>query len=101
VKGLRTPIGKLDEEIPEAIWSPGRPLPNVYRGKPVEMVQQMASTMGPGVSISQAIDTLLQALSRDGRLHLRIVGDPPVNIRASIFVYTLLQSGICQPMARA
>jgi hypothetical protein len=88
-------------KIPEAIWSPGQPVPYVYRGKPIEMVEQMAQEMGPGVTATQAIDTLLRALARDGRLRLRIMGDPPPSIRAGIFVYSLLQHGICRPMAQA
>ena len=102
----RTPIGKIFEEIPEDIWSPGRPLPYVYRGKPIDMVKQMASDMGPDVgpdvTVPQAIDTLLDALSRSGRLRLKFVGSPPPDdVRAGIFVYSLLQHGICQPMAQA
>lgn len=98
---VRQSIDKLFSEIPSAIWSPGRPLPYVYRGTPVEMVAQMAEEMGSGVTVSQAMDTLLEALARNGRLRLRIVGDPPEPIRAGIFVYSLLQHGICHPMPRA
>ncbi len=98
---VRTSIDKLFADIPSAIWSPGRPLPYVYRGTPVEMVKQMASEMGDGVTANQAMDALLEGLARSGRLRLRIVGDPPENIRAGIFVYSLLQHGICHPMPAA
>lgn len=98
---LRTSIDKLFAEIPSAIWSPGVPIPYVYRGTPVEMVEQMATEMGPGVTVSQAMDKLLAALARNGRLRLRIVGNPPENIRAGIFVYSLLQHGVLHPMAKA
>ncbi len=97
----RTRIDKLFEQIPEAIWSPGKPVPYVYRGTPIEMVEQMAHEMGPDVSVSEAMDTLLHALATTGRMKLRIVGDPPENIRAGIFVFSLLQQGIFAPMASA
>jgi hypothetical protein len=101
VKDVRTNIKNIFAEIPEAIWSPGQPIPYVYRGKPIEMVQQMAREMGPGVTTNQAIDTLLDALARDGLLKLRITGNSPPAIRAGIFVHSLLQRGICRPMASA
>jgi hypothetical protein len=98
---VNTPIEKLFADIPPAIWSPGKPIPYVYRGQPIEMVEQMAREMGPGVTVDQAMDTLLHALAKSGRMHLRIMGDPPPPIRAGIFVYSLLQQGICRPMASA
>lgn len=98
---VRTSIEKLFAEIPNAVWAPGRPVPYIYRGTPEEMVAQMAEEMGPGVTVTQAMDHLLDALARDGRLKLRILGDPPENIRAGIFMYSLLQHGICHPMPKA
>ncbi len=97
----RTSIEQLFAQIPDAIWSPGSPLPYVYRGKPIEMVEQMAKEMGVGVTANQAMDTLLEALRRNGKLSLNIRGNPPEPIRAGIFVYSLLQRGICRPMASA
>jgi hypothetical protein len=103
VNAVRTDIHKLFEAIPEAIWSHGQPVPYVYRGTPTEMVQQMAREMGPGVTVTQAVDTLLKALGRDGRLKLKlkIKGDPPDDIRAGIFVYVLLKNGIAHPLPQA
>lgn len=99
MNGTRTRIEQLFEKIPDAIWSPGRPLPSVYRGKPIEMVEQMAHEMGLK-NPNEAMDTLVEELARSG-FRLCIRGNPPAPIRAGIFVYTLLQRGICRPMARA
>lgn len=65
------------------------------------MVKQMAAEMGPAVTPGQAMHTLIDALARHRQLKIRITGDPPEDIRAGIFVYTLLQHGICRPMAEA
>jgi hypothetical protein len=97
----RIPIDKLLESIPTAIWSPGRPIPYVYRGSPLEMVEQMASEMGPAVTPAQAMDKLMKVLATSGRLHIQIHGSPPEEIRAGIFVHCLLQQRICRPMAQA
>ena len=98
---IRQSIDKLFAQIPNAVWAPGHPIPYVYRGTPVEMVGQMAEEMGGGVTVGQAMDALIESLARNGRLRLRIVGDPPENVRAGIFVYSLLQHGICHPMPKA
>jgi antitoxin component of RelBE/YafQ-DinJ toxin-antitoxin module len=65
------------------------------------MVQQMANEMGPGVTVSQAMNTLLEALAKEGRLRIQITGDPPEEVLAGIFVFSLLRHGVLHPMAQA
>jgi hypothetical protein len=98
---LHTNLDKILEEIPPAIWSPGQPLPYIYRGSPLEMVKGMASEMGPGVTPDQAMNRLLAALASSRKLHICIAGDPPEHVKASVFVYALLQHGLLRPMPQA
>lgn len=95
------PIQKMFAEIPPAIWASGPEGPLVYRGKPIEMVREMASELGPEVTPTQAINLLTVQLASQGRIRLTVTGDPPEDILAGIFVYALLQSGILRPVAQA
>jgi hypothetical protein len=94
-------LDKILKEIPDAIWTSGRPLPYIYRGSPLEMVQQMASEMGPRVTVAQAMELLLKELLRHRRVQIQFHGNPPEVIKAGIFVHTLLANGVCRPMAQA
>ena len=94
----RTSVEKLLAGLPVAIWSPGKPLPHIYRGNPSEMVAQMAGEIGSSVTSNQAIDLMLDSLAKNGRLRLHITGDPPDHIRAGIFIHSLVQHGVFRRM---
>ena len=97
-----TEADKLFSEIPDALWAPGDPLPNVYHGTPIDMIRQMLVVIGqdPGVTVQHGIDVLSAALG--GRMKkLRFTGNPSDEARAGLFVFALLRNGICQTLARA
>lgn len=98
---MTQPIQKMFDRIPPAIWASSPSGPLVYRGKPIEMVTQMASELGPSVTPTQAINFLTMRLASQGRVRLQVSGDPPEDILAGIFVFALLQHGILRPVAQA
>lgn len=89
------------EALPSAIWAPGCASPSVYSGAPIEMVRQMAAEMGPHVSPEEAIHTLLAALARHRRIVIGLPNDLPEDVLAGLFVFALLDQGVCRPMPDA
>lgn len=98
---LRPPPLRLDVPVPEALWFKGlKGMPVVYQGTPVDMVKAMAAEMGPDVTCHDCIDFLCSHLARTRRLYIR-VPDAPVEIRANIFIRSLLVTGVALPLASA
>lgn len=92
---------KFLEDLPLAVWTYSKEGPLIYRGSPLEMVQQMAAEIGPEVTPGEAMETILNALAEHQHIRIRIVGDPPEDIRAGIFLFALITHGVCHPMAKA
>ena len=78
-------------------------IPDCYQGTPLEMVQQMATEMRPGLGVHDAIDTLIRALAdeRGIRIDLDVPAETPESTRATMFVYALLFMGVAETMAQA
>lgn len=91
---------------PPAIWMP-TPLkagiPDCYQGSALEMVQQMAESMKPGMGTHDAIDLLLRFLADERGLHIAfdVPDDTPEDTRATMFVRTLLFIGVAEEMPQA
>lgn len=98
---LRPPPLRLDTPIPNALWFKGlQNQPVVYQGTPTEMVKAMAREMGADVTAHECIDFLCSHLARTRKLYIR-VPDAPIDVRANIFVRSLLATGIALPLASA
>ncbi len=93
------------DRLPRAIWMPAHQhdLPSCYQGTPLQMVQEMARYMKPGLGVHDAIDLLLRSLAdeRDVRIELHSQGKMPEEARASMFIYALLFSGVAREMPQA
>jgi len=98
---LRPPPLCLSAPIPQALWFKGlQTEPVVYQGTPVEMVCTMAKEMGPCITPHDCIDFLCRHLARTRRLYIR-VPDAPIEIRANIFIRSLLATNVALPLASA
>src|SRR5271155_1681899 len=86
------------KSLPDAISVERARQVYVYHGTPVEMVRQMASEMGPNVTVHNAIGTLLTALYRNRGVLIAIPEDAPEEIVAAVFVHALLDTGIFKPI---
>ncbi len=71
---------------------------SVYHGRPIDMVRQMASEMGEGMSVHAAVGTLLTALYRNRGILIAIPEDAPEEIVAALFVHALIDSGVSRPV---
>ena len=49
--------------IPNAIWMPTFRNPSCYQGTPIEMVEQMADEMKPGLGVDDTIDLIARILA--------------------------------------
>lgn len=78
--------------------SPQTELPDCYQGSPIEMVQQMAQQMKPGLGTDEAIDLLTEVLANYRGVHIEI-DEGPEELRATGFVVALLLCGLARPMA--
>lgn len=92
--------------IPKAIWMPSPfrgGVPDCYHGTPLEMVEQMAQQMNPGIDVHEAIDVLIEALAEDRHLQieLRAPSNTPEDVRAGMFVFALMLSGVAREMPAA
>ena len=61
----------------------------------------MASGMGEGVTIRQAVKTLISALTKDRRLAIELPEGVPEDRLARLFIYALLETKLGRPMAQA
>jgi hypothetical protein len=100
------PVQAVRFELPKAVWMPTplrATIPDCYQGTPLEMVEQMAADMKPGLGVHDAIDTLLRALAdeRDVHIDLDAPAETPEATRATMFVYALLFMGVAEEMAQA
>ncbi len=93
------------DRLPRAIWMPAhqRDLPSCYQGTPLQMVQEMARYMKPGLGIHDAIDLLIRSLAdeRDVRIELVNQGEVTKEAQASMFIFALLYSGVAKEMPGA
>lgn len=89
------------KKLPDAIWVPGGEAPSVYRGSPLEMVQQMAAEMHPEMTASEAVEVLQDALAKHRRIFIGLPRAVPEEIRAGMFIYALLDLGLSRPMPEA
>jgi hypothetical protein len=86
-------------KLPSAIWMKGpKAAVSVYHGKPIDMVRQMAEEMGLP-SVKDAVGTLLTALYRNRGVLIAIPEDAPEEDLSALFVYSLLDTGLSQPVA--
>jgi hypothetical protein len=80
--------------LPRTISMGGTKHVSVYHGTPLEMVRSMASEMGLGTDVHEAVSTLLDALGRNRGVLIAIPEDAPEDVVATLFVYALLDSGV-------
>ena len=93
-------------DLPQAIWMPSRRsgnLPDCYHGTPLQMVEEMARYMKPGLNANDAIDLLIRALADERGLHVDLCApaNTPESIRAGMFVCALLIVGVARAMPQA
>jgi len=91
---------------PSAIWIPDKGEVSIYRGTPVEMVQQMAEEMTDTEGtpdIFEAVDMLLESLAdhRDIYVNVDLDGVSDESVMASTLIQVLLGIGIAKPMPKA
>jgi len=91
----------MTRKIPNAIWMPAFRNPSCYQGTPVEMVQQMADEMKPGLGLDDTIDLIARFLAEDRGVRVRTPVEAPEDIRAEAFVRGLLTEGVAQEMPEA
>lgn len=91
---------KIDT-LPASIWMPGDTEPSIYRGTPMEIVTAMASELGEGTSVRDAVKQICSALAQNRRVGIRIPLDLPDEQLAGLFVYALLDTRLAKPMAMA
>jgi hypothetical protein len=84
--------------LPEAIVMTREASVSIYRGSPVEMVRQMAHEMKPGLSVPQAVQTLLTSIGFKRGILIAIPEDCPEDMLCALFVHALLDSGISEPV---
>lgn len=94
------------DDLPSAIWMPARHngnLPDCYQGTALQMVEEMARYMKPGLGVNDAIDLLIRALADERGLHVDLCApdDTPEPVRASMFVCALLLTGVAREMPQA
>lgn len=92
--------------VPKAIWMPSPfrgGVPDCYHGTPLEMVEQMAQQMNPGIDVHEAIDVLIEALAQDRDLHIELQApsNTPEDVRAGMFVLALMLTGVAEEMPAA
>jgi hypothetical protein len=73
----------------------------IYRGSPQEIVRAMASEMGDGVTIRQAVKKLTSALSNDRRITIQFPDGVPEEQLAKMFVHALLVTKLGREMPQA
>ena len=83
--------------LPGVITMAGNPSA-IYHGTPVQMVRQMAAEMRPGMTVRQAVATLLTALGRNRGILIAIPEDAPEEIVAALFVHALIDAGVSRPV---
>lgn len=90
------------ERLPAAIWLPtGKDSLVIYRGSAKEIVRAMASEMGDGITIRQAVKQLTAALTKDRRLAIELPDGLPEDRLARMFIYALLETKLGREMAQA
>lgn len=93
------PIESL-KTLPRAIWASGGRSPSIYRGSPLEMVRTMASEMVPfDLPSRYVILAILSGLKRNRGIDIRLPNVCNDEEFAALFVYALLDRGICRPIA--
>lgn len=97
MKGTPVLLERL-KTLPEAIVMTANASMSVYRGTPIEMVQQMASEMKAGLSIHQAVQALLTSIGFKQGILIAIPEDCPEDLLCALFVHALLDTGISEPV---
>ncbi len=95
-------LPKALEGLPDVIWVPGSHPVAVYRGSPSDIVQSMASEMKPkGLPLRVTITAILTGLAKKRGIAIELPSEYPDDILASLFVYALLDTGICRRVPQA
>jgi hypothetical protein len=101
---INTPPRVFDSNvrhIPSAIWIPqGGAEPAIYRGQPIEMVQEMARETGH-TSLYATIGLITQGLSQNRRVKITLPADLSDDALSTLFIYALLTTGVAQKMPQA
>jgi len=95
---------ELNPDEPLSIWMPARyqtTIPDSYRGTPLEIVQQMADNMRPGLGIHEAINLITNSLAERQIALPDTRRLPSEKIRATAFVVTLLLLGVARHTPKA
>jgi len=91
-------------DLPKAIWMPAfSGLPSCYQGTPLQMVEEMARYMKPGLGIHDAIDILVRSLAEEKGVHIDMcfpdhTAEP---VQAAMFVCALLFTRVAHEMPQA
>lgn len=86
--------------LPRAIWAADGASPSIYRGTPLEMVRAMASEMVPSdLSTRFVILAILAGLKRNRGVDIRLPDVRDEAEFAALFIYALLDRGVCRPVA--
>lgn len=94
-----------ENDLPHAIWMPDLNglLPDCYQGSALEMAEEMARHMKPGLGVHDAIDLILRSLADEKDIHidLSLPEGTPESVRAAGFICALLLTGVARKMPQA
>ena len=95
----------MNTEIPNVIWMPTGKEPSVYAGSPTQIVSEMAEEMSEELSerltIREAVDNLTFGLAAGRGVIIGLPPDLPEEDLARLFVRSLLDTGVAQPVLAA
>lgn len=88
------------ETLPRSVWIPSGSF-RIYRGSPVQMVQEMAGDESPTCSVKETLRKLTEGLAKNRRLIIQLPWSEPEETLSALFVYALLQERIMKPAPTA
>jgi hypothetical protein len=82
--------------LPSSIWmtAPLGQMPSCYHGTPLEMVEQMANEVKPGLGVHDTIDLILRCMADERGIRVRLPKVASEELRAEAFVKGLLELGV-------
>lgn len=86
-------LGEIQRKLPRAVWVPSGSH-RIYRGAPVEIVQDMAGQLQTGLTFRQALTRLVSELEASREIRIELPWEEEDAVLSSLFLYALLDLGI-------
>ena len=84
------------ENLPSSIWVQSNDF-HIYRGTPSQMIFEMMEGTGEKVTLREAIQRLVAHLASTNRLQIQLPWDQPDELLATLFIHSLLVTGVVRP----